>query len=640
MLNQQDLEKTGVIAPGSQVRYRWLLASDNNESLDTFKSWLEEELNPQQEISDAHSRSDWLKRTVEESSRLLSFSAVISVLLAGVAISIATRQFVERHVSQVAVKKSFGASTSKIKTLYFGQLACLGITASLIGVIFGHFMQAGIAFYLQQFVDFALAPTSYLPYIFSFLSGIFFLLLFALPPLWHLPSIPPLRVLRSDLHTKSTHLWVQGLLAGLALFGLIALFSKDILITLKISGALVIIVVLTLVFAKLTLLASKKWSASSRGFWRLGLVNLQRRSKHNTLLIAVFSTTLMALLSLTLVRNDFWQEIRDYADRDEVNVYIMNITETQKPFVESFLSDLALEHDKLYPPIVGRVTHVNDNPPDEELADNWIYKWDIWMSWQEKVPEDQALLKGMWWPELSYDPSVFNVSVREDIIEDNKLELGDVLTFSLSGQPQKAKVTSVRPNLREKGFSLPFLFDPKAMVDYDPIYNMGVNVPPEHKRVLYQFGREYPTLIIESLDTWLAKTQKILKQALDGALIVLLITLACGCLVMLAAVNSSIASRQQESGLLRAFGSSQKLILGSVWVEFITVGMLSGIIAIVASEVLFHQLQNFVSDVPIILHYEYWLPVLLGGALFVGILGVIACRSTVSTPPSVVLRNA
>ena len=46
------------------------------------------------------------------------------------------------------------------------------------------------------------------------------------------------------------------------------------------------------------------------------------------------------------------------------------------------------------------------------------------------------------------------------------------------------------------------------------------------------------------------------------------------------------------------------------------------------------------SDVPIILYYEYWLPVLFGGALFVGILGVIACRSTVSTPPSVVLRNA
>ena len=96
----------------------------------------------------------------------------------------------------------------------------------------------------------------------------------------------------------------------------------------------------------------------------------------------------------------------------------------------------------------------------------------------------------------------------------------------------------------------------------------------------------------------------------------------------------------RESGLLRAFGSSQKLILGSVWVEFLTVGLLSGVIAVIAAEILFHQLQIRMSDLPFIFHYAYWLPLIAGGAAFVGILGVIACKDTVSTPPSDVLRNA
>ena len=641
MMNRGDLKATGVIMPGSQVRYRWLLASDNTEALESFKQWLETELNPHQKISDAHSRSDWLQRTVKSSTNLLSFSAVISVLLAGVAISIATRQFVERHINQVAVKKSLGATSRQIKQLYLGQLLLLGLVASISGLGLGHLMQGAIANYMLQFFDVALAPTSILPYVYSLLSGIGFLLFFALLPLWHLPDIPPIKVLRSDLHTEGAKLWLQLLFACLALFGLIALFSKDIELTVKVCGVLVLVALLTLLLARLMLWLSKKWASRTTGFWRLGLVNMQRRHQHNTLLIAVFSTTLMALLSLTLMRNSFWHEIQEFASEEEANFYLMNISKDEKPIIEDFLTSLKLEYDDVYPTIVGRVTKVNGQSPAEDKADYWVFKWDVWMTWFDELPENQALLAGSWWPELEpAGEGLVNISVREDVMEELSLSLGDILTFSIGGQLQDAKITSVRPDLRGAALSVVFAFEPKDMAHHHHIYNIGLNVPPEHKKAIYQFGRKYPTIMIESIDAWLAKTQEILKQALDGALLVLLLTLFCGCLVLFAAVNSSIASRQQESGLLRAFGSSQKLILGSVWVEFVTVGLISGFIAVVASEILFYQLQSIIVEVPFIFHYQYWLPVIGGSALLVGLLGVAACKSTVSTPPNEVLRNA
>lgn len=641
MMNRGDLADTGILVPGSQIRYRWLLASDDTEALESLKQWLTTQLNPHQEISDSHSRSEWLQETVKSSTNLLSFSAVISVLLAGVAIAIATRQFVERHLNQVAVKKSFGATARQIKQLYFGQLLLLGLIASIIGITLGHLMQQAICNYMLQFFDVELAPASLFPYVYSLLSGISFLLLFALPGLWHLPDIPPLRVLRSDLQNDNTKLWVQVMFACVALFGLIALFSKDITLTIKVCGVLVLVAILTLLLARLTLWLSKKMADRTTGFWRLGLVNLQRRQWHNTLLIAVFSTTLMALLSLTLMRNSFWQDIQEFASDQEINFYLMNISKDEKPIVEEFVTSLGLEFDKIYPTIVGRLTKINGQPPAEDKADYWVFEWDVWMTWFNELPQNQALLKGKWWPELApNEKGIVNVSVRDDVMENAELALDDILTFSIGGVLQEAKITSIRPNIREGGVSVVFAFEPKDMEHYHHIYNMGLNVPPEHKSAIYQFGREHPTIMIDGFDAWIEKTQKILKQALDGALLVLLLTLLSGCVVLFATVNSSIASRQQESGLLRAFGGSRKLILGSVWVEFVTVGLISGFIAIIASEILFYQIQSIMSDVPFIFHYQYWLPMVIGSGLFIGILGVIACFKTVSTPPTEVLRNA
>lgn len=641
MMNRGDLAATGIIVPGSQINYRWLLASDDAKALDEFKKWLQTRLNPQQELSDTHSRSDWLRDTVKSSTNLLSFSAVIAVLLAGVSIAIATRRFVERHLNQVAVKKSFGATARQIKQLYFGQLLLLGLFTSTVGVALGHLMQQGISNYMLQFFNIELAPATILSYVLSLLSGICFLLFFALPALWHLPHIPPLKVLRSDLQNADTKLWIQVMFACIALFGLIALFSKDLILTAKVCGVLVVVILLTLILARLTLWLSKKWADQTTGFWRLGLLNLQRRQQHNTLLIAVFSTTLMALLTLTLIRNSFWQDIQKFAAEQEINFYLLNISKEQKPIVEDFLTEQGLAFDKVYPTILGRITKINGQPPAEENADYWALKWDVWMTWFNELPQNQALLEGKWWPEVSSDiEGVVNVSAREDVMKNAGLKLGDILTFTIGGSLQDAKITSVRPNLTQGGVSLVFVFEPKNMSHYHHIYNMGLNVPPEQQSTVYRFGREHPTIVIDSFDTWIEKTQKILTQALDGALLVLLLTLLSGCVVLFTTVNSSIAGRKQESGLLRAFGGSRKLILGSVWVEFITVGLISGFIATVASEILFYQTQSWMSDVPFTFHFHYWVPMIIGSALFIGILGLVSCFTTVSTPPNEVLRNA
>lgn len=122
--------------------------------------------------------------------------------------------------------------------------------------------------------------------------------------------------------------------------------------------------------------------------------------------------------------------------------------------------------------------------------------------------------------------------------------------------------------------------------------------------------------------------------------LVLWLTLAGGCLVLLAAVMSSIDSRKQEAGLLRALGSSRQLILGSVLIEFAVLGFLAGLIAVMGAELLLLCLQSLVFKNPVQPHYIYWLASPLAGSAFVALLGVACCRHVVTTPPIVVLREA
>ena len=199
IMNATDVSATQVIKPGSDVRYEWLLASDDSLRLEKFIAWLKPQLSKHQRLRDIESSQERLGNTLKAGRNFLLLAAVIAVLLAGVAIAIAARQFSNRHTNQVALMKSLGTGAVKIRTLYFGQLLILGTLASVVGLAIGHGIQEVVAVSLKNNFQLILKDAHIYPYILSFLSGLICLTFFALPALWFLPTIPPLKILRREL---------------------------------------------------------------------------------------------------------------------------------------------------------------------------------------------------------------------------------------------------------------------------------------------------------------------------------------------------------------------------------------------------------------------------------------------------------
>ncbi len=643
LMNYQDLPATQVIQPGSRIEYKWLLSSDTQSDLQHFLEELKPQLSEHQAIRDVNDSQERVGRTLQTSQQFLLLTAVIAVLLAGVAISIAARQFSERHTDQVALMKSLGASASKVRQLYFFQLFILAAIASAIGLLIGEAMQQLIAISVQKAYQIRLGNAQWLAYLRSYVSGFICLICFALPALWYLPSVSPLKILRRELKVLQPQIWMQGIFALVAVLLLIIMFSRNISLALTLCAGLAVVVLVSLIVAAILLWLAKKLIKQLGGYWRLAFAAILRKPGQSLIQIMVFSIAIMLLYTLVIVRTSLIEEWRVQIPPNAPNHFLVNIPPESMQSIEQILQENKVKPEPVYPMMRARLTQINDlDTTEEQKALSNALRRELNITFAKDLAGDNKIIQGDWWDKWQRsEKNIPGVSVEENTAKEIGLKIGDKLTFSIGGLILHAEVSSFRSldwrSMRPNFF---FIFEPGSLDQYSPTAITSIYLAPEQKLVINQLLQENPSILVIELDRIIAQIQKIIQQVSDGVLLVLFLTLAGGCLVLFAAVISSVDNRKKEAGLLRALGSSRQLILGSILVEFAILGFLAGFIAIVGAEVLLFGLQTVVLDTPIQPHYLYWLISPVSGSLLLMLMGYFSCRRVVTTPPSIILREA
>src|SRR4029077_6766678 len=120
-----------------------------------------------------------VRASVERARRFLSLTALLAAVLAGVAIALGTRRFVERHLDGCAVMRCLGATQSRLLALHAGEFLILGMLACAAGVLIGYRAQGAVGAALADLIRADLpAPTPW-PALQGFLVGLVLLLGFA-----------------------------------------------------------------------------------------------------------------------------------------------------------------------------------------------------------------------------------------------------------------------------------------------------------------------------------------------------------------------------------------------------------------------------------------------------------------------------
>jgi putative ABC transport system permease protein len=636
MMNLDDVAATRLLQPGNRASYRLLVAGD---SVNAFRDWAQAHLQRGQRLESIRDLRPEVRQTLERAEQFLGLAALVAVMLAAVAVALAASRYLRRHLDAAAMMRCLGASQRRILSLFTLQFLVLGAASSIVGCVLALAGQQLLIVLLGGIVSADLPAPGAGPALAAAASGLALLFGFALPPLFALSRVPPLRVLRRDLGLPRADGWLAYALGAATIALLIGWQAQDVETgAIMIAGTAALLVVAGAVawalIALLRLLPQRGYS------WRYGLANLRRRPLASSLQIGALGLGLMALLLLTLVRGDLMRNWRASLPADAPNVFLINILPDQVGGMHALLSRELGADVALYPMVRGRLVAVNDVPVDStQLTDaraRRLAEREFNLSWMEDLPRNNRVVAGQWW--RGGETGV--MSLEEGIAQTLGVKLGDVLTYDIVGTRISARVESLRKvdwdSFRVNFFAL----YPPGMLDGLPTtYIAAARAPADDPGWLNGLLAQFPNVLAIDVGELLRQVRAIVEQVARAVEFVFLFTLAGGVLVLEAAIAATQDERLYDAAVLRTLGASRRQLRAAQLAEFLALGMLSGLVASGGATATAYVLADRVFHIPFEWNPWLWVIGVVAGGLGVAVAGWAGTRRILRQPPLALLRQ-
>lgn len=636
-----DLEATELLGPGSRATYSVLFAG-TPAAVRAFKPVLAERKQEGERLVDVSEESPQIQSSSNRAGRFLNLSAMITVLLAAVAVAMAARRYTQRHLDNVAVMKCLGASQRLVLQVTSIELALIALIAAVVGSALGYLAQAALAWLLGDLVRADLPPPTLAPAILGAATSLAILVGFALPPMLQLKRVPPARVLRRNLEPPPLRYSVSYGLAVAALLGVLFWLVRDA--KLVVYVAIGIAITLAVLYGAGFLLV--KLAGRLRGAvgvaWRYGLANLARRGRESVVQVVAFGLGLMVLLLLAVVRNDLLEDWRASLPENTPNFFMINIPADQLEEFGQFVEGRGLPKPQLFPMIRARMTAINGRPiaelrPTSDRGRGFAEREQN-LSWAKDLQVDNEIVAGRWWREDDYGKPL--VSVSTDYEEELGLQLGDKLRFDVAGETLEAEIASFR-EVQWDSFRPNFflVFAPGTLDGLAGTWLTSMKLDAEQRKLLVDLVRRFPSVSVFDIDAILAQVRDVIDRASLAVQYVFLFTLAAGITVLLAAIQATRDERRYESAMLRTLGARRRVVLAGVASEFTALGMLAGVLAAIGATVAGWLLATEVFDLEYTIDPWVWVIGLFAGAVIVGGAGTFAARNVINHPPISTLRE-
>lgn len=639
LMNAQDLAATGLLQEGSRITYRLMVAGEATQ-VAALRVELNSKLSGNERLEDVRDARPEIRSALERAGHFLGLAALTAAILAGAAILLAARRFVQRHLDGCAVMRCLGAQEGQVLRLFLYQFLLLGFFAVLAGCLLGYVTQALLISMIETMREAALPQPSLLPALKAAISGFALLLGFGFLPLLQLRRVSPLRVLRREMGTPQPNTVLAYGMALLVLAGLFLWHAGSLKLGWAVLGGLLAGMVVFGALAWLMLQGLARYFPYLGNHWRHAVNNLVRHGRNNALQVVALALGGMALLLLTLVRADLLQGWQDRLPPDTPNRFVVNIQPHQQQAVLDFFAREKLPPPELQPMVRGRLVAINDRAVSgDSYVDSRasrLVEREFNLSYMEQMPEWNKLVGGKWWGAGANR----ELSVEEGIAETLGIHLGDTLTYDVAGSRFTAHVTSLREvewdSMRVNFF---VIATPELLRDYPASYLTSFYLPSERVRAADLLAREFSNVLVIDTGTILDQVRHIMDQITQVMGAVFLFTLLSGFAVLYAALLATQDERRFEAAVLRTLGADGRYLRRLHLSEFAVLGGLSGLFAAAGAVLLGWVLARFVLEIPYQHSPVIWLIGTAGGVLVVALAGWLGTRRLAALPPLVILRE-
>jgi putative ABC transport system permease protein len=644
MLPVADLPATGLIQFGSRVTYRLLVAGPPQAMAD-YEQWIAARIEaggPKGiRLESLETGRPEMRATITRAEQFLSLVGLLSAMLAAVAVALAARRFMLRHVDACAMLRCLGLTQAQVTAMYLIEFLVVGLIGSALGVALGFAAHFVLLEWLGKLITTDLPPASLMPALQGLATGLLLLVGFAIAPVLQLANVPHNRVIRREQEApKPLTLATYGF--GLLSFVALLLWQSGNLKLGALTAAGFLGGLCVFALAGWGSLRALRWMRGlfDNTSWRFAITSLGRRPGATVVQIVALALGLMALLLLTVIRGDLVTAWRQATPADAPNRFVLNIQDEQKPSFDKLLRANGVPAPELYPMIRGRLVQINGAPvsattyPDDRARR--LVEREFNLSALAELPKQNEITAGRWLGNGGPE-----ASVEEGLARTLNLKLGDRLSFDVAGQLVSAPITSLRKlewgSMRVNFF---VILDPKSMQEMPRTWITAFHLPEANAALSNRLVQEYPNLTVVDIGSVLKQIQAVIDQVVLAVEFLFMFTLASGVLVLYAALAASQDLRTREAGLLRALGATRRQLSRAQWIEFALVGGLSGVLAAGGATAVGWALATFIFDFAWVFDPVVWLAGLAVGITCAFVGGWIGLRNVLNQPPLQTLREA
>ncbi len=613
IVSRQGLENSGLIQPGSLLRYHVRLKIDN-PSLDRIKAIADEanEKFPDMgwRVRSSANAAPALSRSVDRFSQFLTLVGLTSLIVGGVGVANASRAFLETKRQVIATFKSLGAPGGMVFNLYLSQImimATIGIALGLaIGVAMPYAARGALGEILPVSQGSLFFPSALLPGIlFGFLTS----LIFAIWPLALSRDVQPTDLFRASSYGGKKQ--TPRLFYRIVLYGLVILliasavyFSENRFIASVFAVSIgVSFVLLQSVAVGIQWLAKRAPSSRSPAL-RMAVANIHRPGSLTSSVILSLGLGLALLVALASIDANLRSQVSNTLSEDAPDFFFLDIQNHEIDSFRDRIAQLSPEGKVIAVPMLrGRVVELKGIPSTEytdvQPGGAWVLRGDRGITYAKNVPENSTLSQGEWWPaDYSGEPLV---SVAAEEAYELNLNIGDKITVNVLGRNISAKIANFRQVQWESmGINFVFVFSPNTFAGAPHSFLATLTSPKRDKIdissnvldteetrnadavLLRDLANTFPSVTAVRIRDTLATVNNLIDQLSNAIRAAASVALISSILVLAGALAAGNRERVHDAVILKTLGATRRTLMKMLVLEYAILGLATAIFAILA----------------------------------------------------------
>ncbi|MCY4229989.1 MAG: ABC transporter permease [Alphaproteobacteria bacterium] len=586
MLDMEGLQQTGLVQPGSLIRYRYRIALDDPgragperhrlESVYADRGW---------RVTGIDSAAPGLRQTVRRLTLFMTLVGLAALIIGGIGVANAVRAHLASHRPAIATLGCLGA-TPRLIGLTFGlQIATMTALAILAGLGFGATAPFLFASLLEAYLPIEIALGVYpAPLALAAAFGALTAAVFSLPPLAAAARCPPVALFRDvEAGEKAgrTAIAASAILAVLLAALAVATAPDRILALWFVTGALVAYGIF-FAAATATVHLARRLKSAGPGAFRRALAALARPGGETSGLILSLGFGVTVLVAVASVEEGLSRQLREEVAADAPTHFFIDIQQDQAAqFDEVVAATPGAVLDRRTPHLRARIAAIDGVPATEaHVPENarWALRGERGLTWSSEPPEGTEIVAGQWWPADYRGPPL--VSFDANLAHAFGLEPGDRIAFNILGRTVEAEIANLR-RMAWRTLRLQFttIFAPGALDRAPQTYVAAVRAPPEAEADLTAaMAAALPNVSAIRVKEALARVRDLVAQMGMAVRLVAAVGLAAGLAVLAGAIAAGRRRRRRDAVVFKVLGATRVDLLRSYMLEF---AMLGGVAALI-----------------------------------------------------------